>query len=152
MRAYISILFDRPIKTSDYISPGGYEVEVKGKRYQFDFNESCGGVDENNPCIASFELRDEDRVSFSEIDQFRQHIHEIDKITECYVYTGENVNDTLKPIKLLSFSISDSGMEYRKNPESTEFVTCETYNGDIGITTFTFTRKLLDTCESFCMG
>ncbi len=42
MRANITLKMDRAIDPHrHYISPGGYEVIVEGKNYQFDFMESC---------------------------------------------------------------------------------------------------------------
>jgi hypothetical protein len=132
MRAYITLQMDRPIDSDKhYISPGGYEVMAGGKNYQFDFNESYGSIDKERPDVISFELRDEDYDSFPDIKELREHLHEITELVECYVYTGENGEPEINPLKILSFCISDSGTGKRSNlPESTEYITCTPYVTD----------------------
>lgn len=151
MRAYLTLQFDRPvIKNYHYISPGGYEVKAANQKYQFDFNESYGYIDDKDPTIVHFELRDEDYASFPEIEELRHHLHEIDEIIECYIYTGEiNEDPEIHVVAIKEFVISDHNPDQMELPNSTEFVKCtssdeRTLTSEI---TYTFTDKLLSTCN-----
>lgn len=149
MRAYLSVMFDRPVVSGrHYISPGGYEVRTKdGKTYQFDFNESNGGIDDKNPAILHFELRDEDDDTFPLIQELRHHIHEVTEFTECYMYTGEPDEEEIYPVRILEFVIEDYQTEFADIPKSTEFVTVRADKDKDGcLYTYIFTKKLLNTC------
>lgn len=149
MRAYIQIKMDRPVDLDKhYLSPGGYEMVIEGKSYGFDFNESIGGVSDEDSTVVSFELRDEDRSTFPEIDEMREKIHLITEFPECYVYTGEKNDSEINCVKIVSFSIMDSGRGIKSPPESNEFVEIEHFQSkDDWCTVYHFTDKLLETIK-----
>lgn len=151
MRAYLSLKMDRPIDLdAHYISPGGYHVIAGEKEYGFDFNLSFGNIDDDDPTVIHFELRDADTDTFPEIGEMRKHLHEVNKFDECYVYTGEQGEPEIHPVKILEFIIEDSGEGKRECPPDSEFVTCNMVTDDDGyIITYTFTEKLLGTVEDF---
>lgn len=53
IRQYLDVKFDRPIdKERDFISPGGYEIELKdGRTTRFDFLDYKGYIDQDDPSI-----------------------------------------------------------------------------------------------------
>lgn len=87
MRMYLSVRFDRPMDGYAQIpSPGGYEVRTNdGKTYGFDFNESEGWIDNDDPCTVCWRLRDEDTLSFPEIEELRRKLPSIVEITDCHL-------------------------------------------------------------------
>lgn len=107
MRAELSIKMDRPIiPMRHYICPGGYEVETNdGKTYRFDFLASEGYVNQNDNTIIDFFLYHSDTDSFPEMAELENHLNEIVKIVECFVYTGEYDDPEIKPVEILHFSI-----------------------------------------------
>lgn len=147
MRAHIQIKMDRVVDLSKhYISPGGYEVIAGGKHYSFDFNESTGYVLDSEPTIVNFDLRDEDRISFPDIDELRNKIHLIMEFPECYIYTGEENDPIINCLKVISFSIIDSGVGPKQPPKSTSFVSVKHHQGENDwITEYHFSQKLLNT-------
>ena len=148
MRAYHSLQFDRPVDTKKhYLSPGGYEVEVNGDTYQFDFLETSGNVDNTDPTIVHFLLKELDTDTFPESEEFRAHIHEITKLCECYCYTGEYDDPPINCIRIVSFTIIDYGNGKREPKSSTPFVDVECFNTEsYWEFTYRFTDKLLKTC------
>lgn len=108
MRLAVSLLFDQPMNQYAIIpSIGGFEVEtMDGKCYPFDFYESAGGVDPDNPNIVEWMLRDEDLETFPEIKELQTKLPLITKINECYLdMEGLNcsTDDYPKPINILNF-------------------------------------------------
>ena len=149
MRAYIQIKMDRPVDLDKhYLSPGGYEVVIEGKSYGFDFIEATGSISDEDPTVVSFELRDEDRSTFPEIDEMREKIHLIMEFPECYIYTGERDDPEINCVKIVSFSIMDSGSGIKQSPESNGFVEIEHFQSKYDwCTIFHFTDKLLETIK-----
>lgn len=154
MKAYLTLEFDRPIiKDKHCISPGGYEIRVKdGTLYPFDFCEYYGFIDDKDSTTINFELRNEDEDSFPDIQNLKEHIHEIVEFTECSVYTGETDEEELRPVKIREFIIQDyqpivTDMPNIKSKESTEFIVVKMDKDNGGILyTYVFTEKLLNTC------
>ena len=151
MKAYISFKMSKPIdKDLHYLSPGGYEVTTKdGKSYQFDFNECYGYIDKNDKSIVEFELRNEDYDTFPDIEEMLNHIHEIEKFDECYLYIEDNLKDDekLKLLKILEFRLVDYSEDAKDLPKSSEYVIISRVkiNGCY-MTTYAFTEKLINTC------
>lgn len=153
MRAFMTIKFDREvIEDSHYISPGSFEVIAAGKSYSFDFFESSGTIDKQNPKLVHFELRDEDTSTFPEIEELRKHLHEITAFPECYVYTGEPGEDPeLIPVAVKKFCIVDYDPNRTVFPKNTEYITCSTIGSrkcPVEIY-YSFSKKLLASCKSF---
>lgn len=149
MRAMLTVVMDRAISKKHYISPGGYYVKIKEKKYGFDFNESCGWVDANESNVIHFELKNEDCETFPEINELRKRINMIDAFEECYIYTGEIEDLEINPINIREFIIEEYNEELRNVPISTEFIKCETFDATSRYIRYVFTRKLLDTCKFF---
>ena len=147
MRCYMTIEFDRPVIAGNhYISPGSYEVIADGKNYRFDFNESSGYIDQNNPKLVHFELRDEDDITFPEINILRKKLHKITEFVECYVYVGETEEDPeINPVAVKTFCITVHRPGTRK-PNNTKFIRCEKNMDEIA---YIFTKELLKTCVNF---
>ncbi len=124
MEALLYLKMDRPInKDLHYISPGSYEFELKnGERYTLDFCESYGSVSQIDSSEIKFELREADYTAFPEISQLQEKLCEIVRILDFYIYTGEDPESEIKPVKILSFSITDSGRCQKKRPRSTPFI------------------------------
>lgn len=152
MRAYISIKMDRPIdKDRHYISPGGYEVKTAdGTSIQFDFNESYGGINKEDPTVVDFELRDEDTDCFPMMKDLLRLLPSVTELVECYIYTGEDGEPEIRPEKIVGFAIEGWSPDVMEKPEDTEFVTCEVMgktDGEPPIIMYSFTQKLIDTCN-----
>lgn len=150
MRANITLKMDRVIDPHrHYISPGGYEVIADGKSYQFDFMESCGSVSCDDKTIIAFCLSGEDKGAFPEIQELRERMNRINKLTECYIYTGEQDEPEINCLKILGFSIMDSGTGIKQAPESTPFIhVTHIQNKREWTTIYTFTERLLATLST----
>ena len=150
MYATMSIMFDRLVdKNLHYISPQGYEITVKDSDYEntfrFDFMDTIGTINTVNPRIVHFEVRNLDEDSFGNMDELRQHLGHIVSLNECNIHTGED-DVTLKPVRIISFSIFDEGEGYKECPVSTPFVMCaHQCDGKNWNTEYRFTKRLLDT-------
>lgn len=111
MRLYLSIFFDRDMSKYNVApSPGGYEVRTTdGKTYGFDFHETDGWVDTENPKIMHWRCKDEDIDSFPEIEELRHKLTTIESIEDCYIdMEAFEDDDCPKPLKILHFSIQNS--------------------------------------------
>lgn len=110
MKAHVGIQFNRPInKDKDYpITIGGFEVEVRGGEiYQFDFMDSEIWIDSTDPTVLHYTLTNEDIQSFPHMKDLKDHMMDIVKLVECYVYAGEESD--INPTRLLYFNIIDNG-------------------------------------------
>lgn len=149
MEAYLRLKMDRPIqKDLHYISPGGYEFETEDRKiYGMDFTLSEGCIDTKDSSIIEFTLKHADYESFPEMAELRNKLEDIVRITEFYIYTGEDGEPEIRPEKILEFQITDSGR--KKNLHSTSYVHVDftTYPGRSEarvLCTYTFKKKLLD--------
>lgn len=147
MKLYLSILFDKPMTKYDQIpSPGGYEVRTSdNKTYGFDFMESEGWVDETDPCIVHWKLRDEDTDTFPEIPELRTKIPQITAITECYIdmegmadLPGMTNKNIPKPLRITEF-VLESVLRPNDDTQCSETVTTNIFD-DFAI--FTISDKL----------
>lgn len=111
MRMYAEILFDREIKKEHYISPGGYEVIAKDeKTIQFDFCQFEGNVSENNARVLECLFTNLDTSSFPE--SVALNPKDIMRISEFFVFTGEDDEPEIHPVKLLSLGFCVDDEEY----------------------------------------
>jgi hypothetical protein len=126
------------------LSIGGYEVIAGGKNYQFDFSRSYGFINEKEPDVITFQLRDEAIDEFPEIAELKEHLHEITAMTECYVHI-EPEDDPIEVKEILGFRFSLYEDKKRESyPESTESVICTYYEGETDCTIdFDLTKKVL---------
>lgn len=111
----IKILMDRKIDPDvHYIMSGGYVLTSKGNNVTFDFTVSYGYV-QDNPSEILFHSYDLDIDCFPESAQLltKEFIESTEKIEECYIYTGEEDEEIIKPIKILewSFCFGDKDIE-----------------------------------------
>lgn len=148
--ALLDIKMDRPIDIDKhYISPGGYEVSLSnGQSILFDFRTYEGNVDEHDSSILHCTLTNLDTDSFRnacDIFKFATHIN---KITECYVYTGDDDDEDaiINIEKLLSFEIIDTDYYENKygNIFSTDFIDVKKQL-NIDELHLIFTQNLIDT-------
>lgn len=149
MRAYVTFKFDRAVKKDyHYLSPGGFEVVAGSKDYQFDFLESVGIIDNENPTLVHFELWDLDTDSFPESKELRNHLHEITELKECYCYTGESNDPEINCIGVEKFAIIDYGKGQKSAQENTKFINiCCVNKNDFWCFSYEFSRNLLKTCK-----
>ena len=108
IRQYLDVKFDKPIdKERDFISPGGYEIELKdGRRIRYDFMDYKGYIDTNDRSILHIIHSNLDIDSFPESKALLDiKSEDISKIIECYIYTGESDENRIKPIKILDWWI-----------------------------------------------
>lgn len=115
MRMYTTFTMDRPIdKDKHYISPGGYEFRFGEESVQFDFFDSCGGIDPKDQKKVNFELRNLDIDEFPESEKLlsRQFLKTLTEIEEFYVYTGEEGDELINLEKVNSIGFSHEDWEY----------------------------------------
>ena len=111
MRLYISILFDRNMSKFDVTpSPGGYEVcTSNGRTYGFDFDDTDGYVDTDNPKLMHWRCKDEDTKTFPEIEELRHKLTTIEGITDCCIdmeaFEGD---DWPRPLAIKAFVIQNT--------------------------------------------
>lgn len=125
MGLYMSftVTMDRPIeKGKHYLDPGGYEVVINGKTVEFDFENSVGSVDPENPCKITFTTERLDLSCFPEAKMLmdKENVRAISRIEDFYVYTGEKNEDpeiNVVSIDAISFG-SDGWDEDVDVPES----------------------------------
>lgn len=111
MRMYAKILFDREIKKEHYISPGGYEVITKDeKTIQFDFCHFEGNISKDNRRVLECLFTNLDTSSFPESVNINPK--EIMRISEFFVFTGEDYEPEIHPVKLLSLGFCMDDEEY----------------------------------------
>lgn len=111
MKMYAEILFDREIdKEKHYISPGGYEVRLKnGKTVAFDFMDYEGIISESDRRILKCNMRNLDVEAFPDSRTLKPQ--DIQEFTEFFVFTGEDSEPEIHPVKILSLAMGD-GPEY----------------------------------------
>lgn len=108
----LNILMNRPITEEDYIVPGGFEFTYKipkspAKTFQFDFTNSSGDTNKDNPAIYEAYMENVDYDSFPELEDLDSDmLCNIIDIPELFVYTGEKGETDLAPAKALSCSIT----------------------------------------------
>ena len=109
-RMNIGFRFNRPLTERDYLSPGGYEIESRGKNYSFDFEDSEGWIDDTDKCIAHFEVFHPDKAAFPCIDQITESdLRNISSIIECFIYVGEDDETDLRATELLYMDFDIDG-------------------------------------------
>jgi hypothetical protein len=119
--ALVTVKMNKPIdRNSHYISPGGFEVQLPKETCQFDFMDSMGYIDKDDPSIITFDLRHADYTAFPDMWNLAYKAVEITDINDCYVYIGEN--DDIEVEKLISFKLIISGDGERAMPVSNDNV------------------------------
>ena len=112
LKMQLQVEFNRDIdRNKDYISPGGYEMVMNGKKVQFDFCVSYGNICTDERSVCTFQLEQPDYDSFPDFERVGiDELKNITEITECYIYTGEDGESDLKETEInsISFVISDS--------------------------------------------
>lgn len=105
-----SIKFNRPIdKNKDYISPGGYAFKTKNQDgeevlIEFDFDESEGGVSDQDPTIADFTQKNPSYSAFPCLETLTEDmLRNITKCEDYFIYTGEDdEDDRLIPVAIIN--------------------------------------------------
>lgn len=125
-RMLATIEFNRAIdKEKDYISPGGYEMAMKGETITFDFENYAGNIDNENPCLFHYEQRNPDYDTFEDLNLVTEEmLNSVEAIKEFFVYTGESEESDLKvvAIKELSFVLPyDDYKEIKVKPEVLQY-------------------------------
>ena len=87
----LQVKFNRPVDfNKDYVVPGGYEMVMKGKPIQFDFNHNNYGISKFDSSVVIFSLSGADLECFPEFDNVTvDDLQHISEIIECFVYLGE---------------------------------------------------------------
>lgn len=155
MKAFLTLRMDRPIeKDKHYISPGGYAVRLDdGSTKEFDFMDSYGYIDDNDPCVIRFELRHPDS-EYPGIYKLCENMYRVTALTECFVYTGESDEPEINVAKIEAFCIVDTNISQMLKHKDKYPVT------DTDIVTFkedkdadqiiaSFSRKALDECWQY---
>lgn len=113
-RMYAKIKFNRPLRKTEFISPGGYEFVMNGKTVTFDFLDYMRIVDDNEPSIISCELKIpddgyadtksitlEDLKNINSINDFYIHFEDKSLITQIISITFEALNNAGTPTETI---------------------------------------------------
>ena len=115
------LVMDREIeKNKHYISPGGYEfVFPTGEHVQFDFCTSYGYVNDDDMREVEFDLCDLDIDSFPEAIRLIKLLEQCNTsdidIAEFYIYTGEDDEPEINPVKVKNLMIDIDKKRYKFN-------------------------------------
>ncbi len=115
----IDIRFNRKLTKEDYVIPGGYEMVFFGRSVQFDFQDYCGTIDNDDPTVLHCEM---EHPIFFEFEDFRTitdlDLYNISEVIECYVYIGEECNPPLREAEVLGITfLLDNGDTIKINEE-----------------------------------
>lgn len=98
----LQVKFSRPVDfNKDYVVPGGYEMVMNGKPFQFDFNHNNYGISRFDSSVVIFSLSGADLECFPEFDNVTiDDLQHISKIIECFVYLGEPGESDLEVVSV----------------------------------------------------
>lgn len=114
IKQFLDIKFNRPIdKDNDFISPGGYEIELKdGRTIRFDFLDYEGYIDPEDPSVLHIIHSNLDVAVFPESKDLLNVKHDgVKRIIECYIYTGELDETRIRPVKILSWNVNGNELD-----------------------------------------
>lgn len=108
-RLYQRIRFNRPVvKDKDYVSPGGYELEMEKENGEkvvvsFDFEDYEGGNSEEDPTVIEVMQKNPDYSAFEELNQVTDYmLRHVTRCVEWFIYTGEKCeNEDFHPVEIL---------------------------------------------------
>lgn len=100
----LRIKFNREIQSDiDYISPGGFEMIMNGREVGFDFYTHYGYIDKHEPTRVEFCFEEPDADAFEILNEITiDDLKNVTKITECFVYVGEDSD--LKEVEIESIA------------------------------------------------
>lgn len=106
---FFDVLFDRNvIRGHHYVSPGGYTFVSGGKSYRFDFLNTEGWIDEDDPRLIHFHVFDFDETYG---DPDADLSCGVDKIEDFYIHTGDYDDPELNPILVRNLVIVQDEQE-----------------------------------------
>ena len=115
----LKLRMDRPIEKDHIITPGSFEFMFdNNKLIRFDFTDSEKEIDENDPCVVSFKLRNIDMSYEDDFNKYPNKItkmpcyfitdyimnHNVTAINEIFAYTGENGDPEINVAAVLDIS------------------------------------------------
>lgn len=113
-RMHAKVMFDREIVPDIHIvSPGGYEMVFGERSVKLDFKDYYGYMDSNDQRILNIEHESLDVDVFPEAMSITvEDTRNLKRILEFYIYTGENDDPVIHPLKLMSleFEFDDGTM------------------------------------------
>lgn len=130
LRLYLDLKFDRPVGPNLFPSVGGFEVVLNNNTtIGFDFMQTEYTMDNNDPRITHVTCLYPDTESFPDMDKLEANLHNIVKLTECYIDTEAYGLDEAPNLKqILSFVLESSNMT--ENHANTNFVTFTRYSAN----------------------
>ena len=150
MRMIFTAEFDRDVTNGYYLSPGGYKVELKDHEpMEFDFMDSIGTINKENPRLVDFEVKNLDygyMMGEENVDYLRNHIRDITGFTEFFVFTGEDEDPEINFVGIKNLVI-DASVDDLDETETDlfdiEMSVGEITEGDF-LATYTAKPKLID--------
>lgn len=105
-KLYAKVRFDRNIdKDRHFISPGGYDMDMGGKVAQFDFCDYYGAISKEDAAVLEIQHELLDAWIFPESASItKEDVRALREVNEFFVYTGEEEDPEIHPVKLLSLS------------------------------------------------
>ncbi len=113
IRMYAGVKFNRPVDLDeDSISVGSYTMVMNGKEVQFDFEEFCGGVYKEDPCIVAIEQRNLLYDVFPEVKNITKEM--LENITEIKEFNIDiESSSELRPAELdFPYDLCPISLEY----------------------------------------
>lgn len=129
----IRVRFNRPVdRDNDHISVGGFGMVMNGKKIDFDFENSCGNIAEDDITCVDFHLFSPDVDSFPVLKTIAaDDLKNVSEIYECFVYVGEEGESDIYDawIDRISFT-TNAGEEIIEDivvsPDRISFITDDT--------------------------
>lgn len=148
MRMYATIKFDREITEEHYIVPGSFTVMAGGKEYSFDFHDTDCAIDPKHPDTLYYRGKDEDLEAFPETSELQERLSEIDNVVDFYIFTGEDDEPKIYPVKLLDCVIEAGGKGKAPKFKNQRRLQFDCQDGDCWNIRFEFPQKLLHQVSS----
>lgn len=126
-----SIRFDRPVNEKHYIIPGGYTIKTEGPHQvdngrkpdliTFDFCDEERYIDEKDPCVMHFQVRNLDPEYGNFNEALNKDTLKTAVFSEFFVYTGEDDDPEIKPVQICTLAfVMDNGEIIRVTPYQRE--------------------------------
>lgn len=108
----------------DNISPGGFGMIMSSTEITFDFESFYVCVNKDDPTIIHIEEENPDVDEFKDLEVINEnHLKNVTEIFEFFVFTGEQGETDLRPVKLLACTFYTKSGEFSVSQDICETAT-----------------------------